>query len=116
MDRRSYGRGRRGRTKDILDRVPQGGDKGVYSDRMTGKGRDKDGDEGTLLETACKGRRDHLGGGKTPSSKMPTLRHVSPVAVTQWPSQEYRDVQERGGKEEKATGGGGGKRQRGDGL
>ena len=68
------------------DRVPQGGDEGVSSGRMPVKGRDKDGDEGTFLETACKGRRDHLGEGKPPSSKMPTMRHASPVAVSKWPS------------------------------
>ena len=116
MDRCSYGKGRRGRNKYISDRVPQGGDEGVSSGRMSGKGQYKDGDEGAILETACKGRRDHLGGGKPPSSKMPTLRHVRPVAVSQWPSQEYRDVQEWGGKEETVTGRCGGKRQRGDGL
>ena len=66
-------RGRRGGAKDISDRVPQGGDEGVSSGRMPGKGWDKDVDEGEFLETACKGRRDHLGGGKPPSSKMPTM-------------------------------------------
>ena len=114
--RRSYGRGRRERDKYISDRVPQGGDKGVSSGRMPGTGRKKAGDEGAFLETACKGRRDHLGGGKPPSSKMPTMRHVCPVAVSKWPSQEYSNVQEWSGKEETITGGGGGKRQRGDGL
>ena len=98
MDRRSYGRGRRGRAKDISDRVPQGGDKGVSSGRMPGKSRDKDGDEGAFMETACKGRRDHLGGGKPPSSKMPTMRHASPVAVSKWHLQEHSNVQEWGGK------------------
>ena len=98
IDRRSYGRGRRGRSKDISDRVPQGGDEGVSSGRMPGTGRDKDGDEGAYMETACKGRSDHIGGGKPPSSNMPTPRHVRPVAVSKWPSQEYRDVQEWGGK------------------
>ena len=44
MDRRIYRRGRRGRAKDISDRFPQGGDKGVSSGRMPGTGRDKDGD------------------------------------------------------------------------
>ena len=58
MDRRSYRRGGRGRSKDISDRFPQGGDEGVSSGRMPGTVRDKDGDEGALLETACKGRRD----------------------------------------------------------
>ena len=54
MDRRSYGRGRRRRAKDISGRVPQGGDEGVSSGSMPGKGRDKDGDEDAFLETACK--------------------------------------------------------------
>ena len=82
MDRRSYGRGRRGRAKDILDRVPQGGDKGVSSGRMPGKGRDKDGDDSAFLEAARKGRRDHLGGGKPPSYKIPMTSHDRPVAVS----------------------------------
>ena len=116
MYRRSYRRGGWGRDKYISDRVPQGGDEGVSSGRMPGKGRDKDGDEGTFLETACKGRRDHLGGGKPPSSKMPTLRHARPMAVSKWPSQEHINVQEWCGKEETGTGGGRGKRQRRDGL
>ena len=73
MDRRSDGRGRRGRAKDISDRVPQGGVEGVSSGRMPGTGQDKDGDEGALLETACKGRRNNFGRGKPPSSKMTTL-------------------------------------------
>ena len=98
MDRRSYGRGRKGIAKYISDRVPQGGDEGVSGGRMPGTGRYKDSNEGAFLETACKGRRDHLGGGKPPSSKMPTLRHNRSVAVSRWPSQEYRDVQEWGGK------------------
>ena len=89
IDRRSYGRGR---TKDISDRVPQGGDEGVSSGRIPGKGQDKDGNDGAFLETACKGLRDHLGGGKPPSSNIPTLRHVRLVVVYQWSSQEYRDV------------------------
>ena len=81
MDRRSYGRGRKGIAKYISDRVPQGGDKGVSSGRVPGKVRDTDGNEGAILETARTGRRDHLGGGKPPSSKMPTLRHVCPVTA-----------------------------------
>ena len=116
IDRRSYDRERRGRAKYTLDRVPQGGDKGVSSGGMPGKGRDKDGNEGAFLVTACKGRHDHLGGGKAPSSKIPTILHAGPVAVSKWLSQEHSDVQERGGKEETATGGGGGRRQRRDGL
>ena len=116
MDRRSYGRERRGRNKDILDRVPQGGDKGVSSGQVPGKGRDTDGDEGAFLATTCSGRHDHLGGGKPPSSKMPTMRHGGPVAVTKWTSQDHNDVQEWGREEEAATDVGGGKRNHGDGL
>ena len=78
---------------------PKGGDGGVSSERMPGKGRDKDGDEGAFLERACKGRRDHLGGGKPPSSNMPTMRHASSVAVSKWTSQEHSNVQEWGREE-----------------
>ena len=112
LDRRSYGRGRRrGGANNILDRVPQGGDKGVSSGRMPGKGQDTDGDEGAFLATTCSERRDHLGGGKPPSSNTPTMRHAGPVAVTKWTPQEHSDVQEWGGEEEAATGVGGGKRK-----
>ena len=64
-------RGGRGRASEISDRFPQGGDEGVSSGRMSGEGRDTDGDAGAFLETACEGHRDHLGGRKPPSSKMP---------------------------------------------
>ena len=108
--------GRRGRASDISDRVPQGGGKGVSSGRMPGEGQDTDGDAGAFLETACEGHRDHIGGGKPPSSKMPTMRHASPVAGPQRQPQEHRDGQKWGGKEEMKTGRGGGQGQRGDGL
>ena len=62
------------------------------------------------------GHRDHLGGGKPPSTKIPTMRHASPVEVYEWLSQEHSNLQEWGGEEETGTGGGGGKRQRRDGL
>ena len=73
MDRRGYGRERMGRASDILDRVLQGGDNGVSSGRLSGEGRDTDDDVGAFLETAREGHSDHLGGGKPPSSKMPTM-------------------------------------------
>ena len=115
LDRRSYGRGRRrGGANNISDRVSQGGYKGVSSGRVPGKGRDTNGNEGAFLATACLGRRDHLGGGKPPSSKMPTMKHAGPMAVTKWTPQEHRYVQEWGGEEEAATGGG--KIKHGDGL
>ena len=83
----NYLRGGRGGDNNILDRVTQGGDEGVSSERVPGKGRDTDGDEGALLATACPGRRNHLGVGKPPSSKMPTMRHAGPVAVIKCTSQ-----------------------------
>ena len=99
LDQRSYGRGRRrGGANNISDRFPQGGDKGVSSGRVPGKGRDTDGDESAFLATACSGRCDHLGGGKPPSSKMPTMRHAGPVTVTKWTSQDHIDVQKWGGE------------------
>ena len=117
LDRRSYGRvRRRGGANNILDRFPQGGDEGVSSGRVPGKGRDTDGDEGAFLATTCSGRHYHLGGGKPPSSKMPTMIHAGPVSVTKWTPQEHRYVQEWVGEEEAATGRGGGKRKHGDGL
>ena len=116
LDQRSYGRGGRGGANKIPDRVPQGEVEGVSSGRVPGKVRDTDGDEGAFLATACAGRRDHLGGGKPPSSKMPMMRHSGPVAVTKWTPQEHSDVQDWGGEEESATGGEGGTGKHGDGL
>ena len=73
MDGCGYGGGRRGQATDITYRVPQGGGKDVSSGRVSGEGRDKDGNAGSLLKEAREGHSDHLGGGKTTSSKMPTL-------------------------------------------
>ena len=87
---------------------PKGGGKGVSSGRVSGKGRDTDGDVGSLLEEARAGHSHHLGGGKPPPSKMQKMRHVRPVAGPQRPPQEHIDVQEWGGQEETATGGSGG--------
>ena len=64
---------------------------------LPGKGRDTDGDEGAFLAPACPGHRDHLGGGKPPTSNVLTMRHAGPVAVPQWEKQEHRNVQEWGG-------------------
>ena len=69
----NYLRGGRGGDNNILDRVTQGGDEGVSSERVPGKGRDTDGNEGAFVETARTGCCDHLGGGKPPSSKMTTM-------------------------------------------
>ena len=73
LDRRNYVR-RRGGSDHLLDRVPyQGGDEGMPSGGLPGKGRDADDEEGTFLAQTCTGLRDHLGGGKPPSSKVPTM-------------------------------------------
>ena len=83
LDRRSHRR-RRG-TTHLSDRVPyQGGDEGIPSGGLPGKGRDADGDEGAFMAPACPGRRDHLERGKPPTSKVLTMRHAGPVAVSQW--------------------------------
>ena len=104
LHQRNYGR-RRGGADHLSDRVPQGGDEVVPSGELPGKGQDADGDEGTFLAQTCTGRRDHLGGGKPPSSNVPTMRHAGPVAVLKWEAQKHRDVQEWGGEEESETGG-----------
>ena len=83
---------------------------------IPGKGRDADGDEGTFLAPACPVCRDHLGGGKPPTSKVLTMRHYGPVAVPQWETQEHRDVQEWGGEEEMENGGDIDTGKHGDGL
>ena len=83
---------------------------------LPGEGRDADGDEGTFLAQTCTGHHDHLGGGKPPSSKVPTMRHAGPVAVPNWETQEHCDLQEWGGEEEAATGGDRNKGKHGDGL
>ena len=116
LDQRSYGRRMRGGANNLSDIVPQGGDKGIPSGGLPGKGRDVDGDEGKFLAQTCTGRCGHLGGGKPPSSKVPTMRHAGLVAVTKWTPQEHRDVQEWGGEEEAAAGGDGGKGKHGDDL
>ena len=64
---------------------------------LPGKGQDADGNEGTFLVQTCTGHCDHIGGGKHPSSNVPTMRHAGPVAVPKWEAQEHRDVQEWGG-------------------
>ena len=64
------------------------------SEGLPGKGRDTDGDEGAFLAPACLGHRDHLGGGKPPTSKVLTMRHAGPVVVPQWETPEHCDVQE----------------------
>ena len=83
---------------------------------LPGKGRDADDNESTFPAQACTGRRDHLGGGKPPSSKVPTMRHAGPVAFLKWEAQEHLDVQEWGGEEEAATGGDRDTGKHGDGL
>ena len=99
--------GRRWRvTKHLSDRVThQGGDEGMPSGGLPGKGRDADGNEGVFLAQTCQGRRDHLGGGKPPTSKVLTMRHAGTVAVPKRETQEHQNVQEWGREEDTATGG-----------
>ena len=83
LDRRSHGR-RKG-TTHIFYRVPyQGWYKGMPSGGLPRKGQDTDGDEDAFLSPGCPGHRDHLGGGKPPTSKVLMMRHASPVALPQW--------------------------------
>ena len=42
-------------------------------------GRDEDGNEDSLLQPACTGCRDHLGGGKSPPPKVLTMLHDGPI-------------------------------------
>ena len=82
LERSSHGR--RG-NKNLSDRVPdQGKDEGIPSGGLPRKGWDTDVDEGAFLEPACLGHRDHLGGGKPPTTKVLTMRHAGPVSVPQW--------------------------------
>ena len=80
-----------GGTNHLLDRGPfQGGDEGIPSRGLPRKGRDADGDESIFLAQTCMERRDHLGGGKFPSSKVPTMRHAGIVEVPKWEAQRGR--------------------------
>ena len=72
LELHSYRRMRRGVANNLSDIFPQGGDEGVPSGGVPGKGRDADSDEGTFMAQKCTGRCDHLGGGKPPSSNMST--------------------------------------------
>ena len=65
--------GGRGQATDISDRVPQGGDKGVSSGRVSGEGMDTDRDASALLEEARAGHSHHIGGGKPPPYQMHKL-------------------------------------------
>ena len=85
----------------------------MTSGGLPGKGRDADGDEGTFMAQTCPGRRDHLGRGKPPPSKVLAMRHAGAVAFPKWETQEHRNVQEWGGKGEPATGGDGDKGKHG---
>ena len=114
LERISHGRRR---NTNLSDRFPyQGMDEGVPSGGIPRKGWDTDGDENVFLLLACPGHRDHLGGGKNTTPKVLTMQHAGPVAEPQWETSQYRDVQEWGGAEEKATGGDRAAGKHGDGL
>ena len=42
-------------------------------------GRNKDGNADALMQLACPGYRDHLGGGKSPPPKVLMMRHAGPM-------------------------------------
>ena len=78
--------------------------------------RYKDGNEYAFMSPACPGHRDHLGGGKPPTPKVLTMGHAGTMADPKWEASPYRDGQEWGGAEEKATGGDRSAGKHGDGL
>ena len=91
LERLSHGR----RTKNILDRFTnQRRAEGFPSGGLSRKGWDTDGDEDAFMLPACPGNCDHLGGGKSPTSKVLTMRHAGPVAGPKWEAPRYRNVQE----------------------
>ena len=94
----------------------QGGDNGIPSEGLPGKGRDADSNEVAFLAQTCLGRRDHLGGGKPPTPKVLTMRHAGPVAILKRETQEHHDVQEWGREEDTANGGDRDTGKHGDGL
>ena len=101
LERLSHGRG----ANNISDRLPdQGRAKRVPCGGLPKKGWDKDGDEDTFLQPACPGHRDHIGGGKPPTSKVITMRHAGAVEDPKWETSRYRDVQDWGGAEDTANG------------
>ena len=73
MDGKIYGGGEGGEPQTYRLEFPKGGGKGVSSGRVTGEGRDTDGDAHALLEEARAGHNYYLGGGKPPPSQMHKL-------------------------------------------
>ena len=69
-----------------------------------------------LIQTACTGHHDHLGGGKPPTPNVMTMRHAGTVEGTQRRAPCHRVVQERGGVEETADSGGRSKGHHREGL
>ena len=47
------------------------------------KGRDTDSNADAFMQPSCTGYCDHLGGGKSPTPKVLTMRHAGPVAGAQ---------------------------------
>ena len=75
MELISLGHGRR--TTDVSDGLPdQGRSAELPSGGLPRKGRDEGGDADALLQPACPGYRDHLGGGKPPPPKVLMMRHA----------------------------------------
>ena len=80
MELGSLGHGRR--TTDVPDGLPDQGRAAELPSRgLPRMGREEDGDADALLQPACPGYRDHLGGGKPPTPKVITMRHAGPLEM-----------------------------------
>ena len=72
--------GHRRRPTDVSAGLPdQGRAADLPSRGLPRTFRDEDGDADALLQPACPGYCDHLGGGKPPTPKVLTMRHSGPM-------------------------------------
>ena len=109
--------GHRRRTTDVQDGLPnQGRSAELPSGGLPRTDRDADGDADALLQPACLGYRDCLGGGKPPPPKVPTMQHDCSMEGIKRKAPRHRTVQKGRGKEEALDGGGGVEGYHGEGL
>ena len=100
------GQGRR--ATDVPDGLPkQGRSAELPIGGLTRPGRDKDGDADAIFQPECPEYRDHLGGGKHPPPKVPTMRHAGPMEDIKRQAPHHRTLQKGRGKKEASDGGGG---------
>ena len=77
--------GHRRRTADVpAGLTDQGRAAELPSRGLTGTGRDKVNDAYALLQPACPGYYDHLGGGKPTTPTVLTMRHAGPMEGAKW--------------------------------